>query len=105
MDPTRKRLNKDLVLREQLALERTHMANDRTLLSFIRTSMYFAIAGITVNNLLDLKYGLLAEIIFWACSIIILAIGFIKFYRQRKKLKESERHIGNYQLERDEDVE
>ena len=45
MDQTEKRINKDLILREKLAIERTDMAIDRTLLSFIRTSLYFVIAG------------------------------------------------------------
>ena len=42
---TQNHLNKDLVLRERLAIERTDMAIDRTLLSFIRTALYFAIAA------------------------------------------------------------
>ena len=45
-------LNKDLILRENLAIERTDMAIDRTLLAFVRTSLYFAIAGMTLNSLI-----------------------------------------------------
>ena len=48
-------LNKDLILRENLAIERTDMAIDRTLLAFVRTSLYFAIAGMTLNSLLNLS--------------------------------------------------
>ena len=44
-------LNKDLILRERLAVERTDMAIDRTLPAFIRTALYFAIASMTVNRL------------------------------------------------------
>lgn len=50
MNQTEKRINKDLILREKLAIE-------RTLLSFIRTSLYFVIAGMTVNSLLKVSYG------------------------------------------------
>ena len=42
-------INKDLILREKLAIERTVMANDRTFLSFVRTALYFAIAGISTG--------------------------------------------------------
>ena len=48
-------INKDLILREKLAIERTAMAIDTTLLSFIRTSLYFAVAGLTVNSFLKMQ--------------------------------------------------
>lgn len=64
MNEAEKRINKDLILREKLAIERTDMAIDRTLLSFIRTSLYFAIAGMTVNSLLKVSYGWWLEIFF-----------------------------------------
>lgn len=51
------RLDKDLILREKLAIERTNMAIDRILLAFIRTSLYFSIAGITINSLVKISYG------------------------------------------------
>jgi putative membrane protein len=40
-----KAINKDLILRERLALQRTILANQSTFLSFLRTSLYFLIAG------------------------------------------------------------
>lgn len=58
-------INRDLILRENLAIERTDMAIDRTLLSFVRTALYFAIAGMTINSLLKLRYGLYIELAFW----------------------------------------
>jgi putative membrane protein len=103
MNESESRINKDLILREKLAIERTDMANDRTFLSFVRTSLYFAIAGITVDSLLKIRYGRLIVIIFWVLSIFILTNGIIKFYRQRKKLKEYQKQIGNYKMEWDDD--
>ncbi|MGZ5221857.1 MAG: DUF202 domain-containing protein [Chitinophagaceae bacterium] len=105
MKETETRINKDLILREKLAIERTEMANDRTFLSFVRTSLYFAIAGITVNSLLNLSYGWLIEILFLVLSVIILSVGIVKFYRQKKKLKENIKHIGDYKLEWEDDDE
>lgn len=91
-------INKDLILRERLALERTAMANDTTLLAFIRTALYFSIAGMSVNRLLDVRYGLLIEILFWITALFILITGVSKHQKQKKSLKESERHIGDYKL-------
>ena len=92
-------LNKDLILRENLAIERTDMAIDRTLLAFVRTSLYFAIAGITLNSLLNLSYGWYLEIAFWIIALLIFFIGLYKFYQQKRKLRNSRRHIGNYILD------
>ena len=70
-------MNKDLILREKLALQRTVLANQSTFLAFLRTAMYFLVAGLTINNLLDLVVTKLvrfllippfktSEIKFWA---------------------------------------
>ena len=98
-------INKDLILREKLAIERTDMAIDRTLLSFIRTSLYFVIAGMTVNSLLKVSYGWWAETVFWIFGVCILIIGIIKCRFQKKKLKDAGKHIGNYKLEWEDDIE
>lgn len=45
-------MNKDLILKEKLALQRTILANRSTFLSFLRMSMYFLIAGLSLKNLL-----------------------------------------------------
>lgn len=103
-EPT-SRLNKDLILRERLALERTDMAIDRTFLSFLRTSLYFSIAGMTVNSILKVSYGVWVEILFWIIGILILIIGIFKLYRNKKKLKKSKLHIGNYKLEWEDDID
>lgn len=97
-EQTKGNINKDLILRERLALERTAMANDTTLLAFIRTSLYFSVAGLSINRLLDVRYGLLIEILLLSTAFCILTIGIIKYRKQKKSLKNSERHIGDYQL-------
>ena len=96
---TQNNINKDLILRERLAIERTVMANDTTLLAFIRTALYFSIAGISVNRLLNVEFGLLIEIIFLCIAFVILVIGIYKYRKQKKSLKDSEKHIGDYKLE------
>ena len=91
-------INKDLILRERLAIERTAMANDTTLLAFIRTALYFSIAGMSVNRLLNVKHGLFIEILFWIIAFCILIIGIIRYRKHKESLKNSEKHIGDYKL-------
>ena len=71
----------------ELAIERTRLANDRTMLSFIRTSLYFGVAGLTIDNLLKLSFGRLIDIFFWIIAIVNLVLGVVSYYRLKKKLK------------------
>lgn len=96
---TTNNMNKDLILRERLAIERTDMAIDRTLLAFIRTALYFTIAGMTVDSLIKVSYGWWIEIVFWIIAAAILMIGLLNFYRQKKRLKNNKVHIGNFKLD------
>jgi putative membrane protein len=105
MTDDQKIINKDLILREKLAIDRTDMAIDRTFLSFVRTALYFIIAGLSVNSLLKVPNGWLAEIAFWAAGVIVLIIGIIKLYYHKRKLKASKKHIGNYIHEGEDDLD
>lgn len=78
--------NEPLILRDHLALERTRLSNERTLLSYIRSSLYLLIGGIAlvqIEGYGDLRYvGYLALLI----CVISLVVGFYRFHRLRKQL-------------------
>lgn len=92
-------INKDLILREKLALQRTILANQSTLLAFLRTSMYFMVAGLSVRQFMDLKNGLLVEVTLMLFAMAIFVIGAVNYILQRRKIRESEKHIGDYKME------
>ncbi|SKB88727.1 putative membrane protein [Parapedobacter luteus] len=92
-------MNKDLILRERLALQRTILANQSTFLSFLRTAMYFAIAGISVDRLLELPGGHVYEYVFFAISAVVLVAGVVNYFVHKKKIARSEKHIGDYKLD------
>ena len=92
-------INKDLILREKLALQRTVLANQTTFLSFWRTSMYFLIAGLSIKNVLLIENGLIIQIVLFSTSFILFTYGVINYFIHRKKIKNSEIHIGHYKDE------
>ena len=94
-----KSINKDLILRERLALQRTLLANQSTFLSFLRTSMYFLIAGLSLQNVLKIENSIIIEIVLFSVSGIILLIGIGNYFKHKKSILENEKHIGDYQLE------
>lgn len=91
--------NKDLILREKLAIQRTIMSNQSTFLAFLRTSMYFLVAGLSIKNLLKVENGILVEILLYAISFFILVFGIINYFKQNKFIKDNEKHVGNYKME------
>jgi putative membrane protein len=94
-----KSLNKDLILRERLALQRTILANQTTFLAFLRTSMYFFIAGLSLESLLKIENSVAIEIFFFTSSFVIFCVGVFNFIKHKKMILENEKHIGDYKME------
>lgn len=99
MSKIENKINKDLILREKLALQRTVLANQTTLLSFLRTSLYFLVAGLSLKNLLKMEDSLALELTLFTVSIGTLAFGIYNFFKHKKSIEKSEIHIGNYKDE------
>lgn len=76
-----------LSLSDELSVERTRLANDRTLLSFTRTSLYFSIAGLTITSLVSFSFDWLLAILFFVTAGIVFFTGLIRYLRLRRKLK------------------
>ena len=93
------KVNKDLILRERLALQRTVLANQSTFLSFLRTAMYFLIAGLSLKNVLKIENSIVIEIVLFSVSGIIFIIGIYNYFKHKKLILENKKHIGDYQLE------
>jgi putative membrane protein len=91
-------VNKDLIL-ERLALQRTILANQTTVLAFFRTAMYFFVAGLSTRNLLKIENSIVIEVSFYLIAFVILILGIVNFFKQRKMITENEKHIGDYKLD------
>ena len=94
-----KAINKDLILREKLALQRTVLANQSTLLAFLRTALCFSIAALSLHSILKIRNSLFIEITLYVIAIFILIFGVTNYFIQRKRILKSEKHVGNYKDE------
>ncbi len=94
-----KQINKDLILRERLALQRTILANQSTFLAFLRTSMYFFVAGLSLESLLKIENSFIIEWFLFISSFVIFCIGVLNYYKHKKMILENEKHIGDYKME------
>lgn len=78
----------ELILRDKLAIERTHLANERTFLAYFRTSFVFLVTGLTF-----LKLDYFTEISWLGWTFIslfpfILIFGVIRLFRVKKNVNE-----------------
>jgi putative membrane protein len=73
--------NKELILRDELAIDRTILANERTVLAYLRAALTLMILGITFIHFFDKGILLYLGIIFIPLG---LAIGLFGFARYRK---------------------
>ncbi|GAL66535.1 DUF202 domain-containing protein [Jejuia pallidilutea] len=76
-----------VILRDYLAIERTRLANERTLLSYIRSSLYLLLGSIAFFQLKDVpnfQYLAFAALLF---SVIFFLIGIYRFTVLKRSLK------------------
>lgn len=88
-------MNKDLVLREYLAIERTKLANERTLLTYIRTGLYFLVAGSSLGYVVDSPFW---NVLGWplvGVGVLIGILGGLRYIRVSRKITSTSKHIGN----------
>lgn len=79
--------NEKIILRDYLALERTRLANERTLFSYIRTALYLILGGIAFMEMEDFKAIKWLAPICFVMSVLILVTGIIKYFLMKRRLK------------------
>lgn len=92
-------MNKDLILREKLAVQRTHLANQTTFLAFLRTAMYFFVAGLSIDSFFSFAQTHLIMWLFFIVALGLVSYGAFNFVKNRKRIQQSEQHIGDYKAE------
>ena len=86
MDGYYERYKGKLILRDVLAADRTQMANERTLLAYLRTALTLFIAGVSFIRFFD---SLVIEIIGWLfvpLGVWVSWIGVARFRKLKKPL-------------------
>lgn len=76
----------EILLRDHLAIERTRLSNERTLLAYTRTSLYLVLAGIAFLGMEGLKEMKIVGIISISLSIIVILIGITRFFQLKAQI-------------------
>jgi len=87
-NPFKPRIINEKNLREHLALERTKLANERTLLAYIRASLYLLVGGTALLQLEDQEnMHVIGYIALFICVLFII-IGIGRYIALEKRLKD-----------------
>jgi len=76
-----------LSLRDELAIERTNLANQRTLLAMLRTGLYLILGSFTILSLPTLEELKWLSGISMALGIITGLLGVFLWKKEKRKIK------------------
>ena len=78
----------ELILRDHLAADRTMLANERTLLSYLRASIFLIISAITFLKVFSSEWYMIATSYFLiVLGLIIGVIGTIRFLNMKRRIE------------------
>lgn len=75
-------------LTEQLAADRTRLANERTLLAYGRAALGLIVSGTGFSQYLDSTLLRVLFLTFIPMGFIVLVIGIVRFRRRNKQLRQ-----------------
>jgi len=79
--------SEELILRDHLALDRTRLANERTLLAYVRTAFMLIIAGATALKLfVETPAVVITAWLFIVMGVVVAVFGAWRFESMRRKI-------------------
>lgn len=79
----------ELILRDHLALDRTRLANERTMLAYIRTAFMLIVAGATALKLfVETPAVVITAWLFIVLGAIVALFGAWRFESMRRKINQ-----------------
>lgn len=80
------KMNEKFILRDFLALERTTLANERTLFSYVRSGLYLSLAAIAILELEGFESIKWLAYVLFALSVFLSVFGLVRYQILQKKL-------------------
>jgi len=79
--------HENIILRDYLALERTKLANERTLLSYIRSALYLLLGGIAIIQLEGFESIRFLGHFSLGLTVFLVVVGVYRFRSLNRKLR------------------
>ncbi len=85
-NPFKSRIIDEKLIREHLALERTKLANERTVLSYIRASLYLLIGGLALIQIKEYDHIKWVGYLSLFICVLFISIGIARYIILDRKL-------------------
>lgn len=85
-EPYEKFLEKELILRDHLAIDRTILSNERTILSYARTSLAIIAAGATLIHFFEEAWIKIFGGLLVVFGTLIILIGLYRYRKMRNSI-------------------
>jgi len=83
--------NQQLILRDVLAIDRTRLANERTLLAWVRTAVMLLVSGMTLMKLFAGVWVLeTLGLVLIPVALVAVAIGLRRYFQTRSLIEASD---------------
>jgi len=79
----------NLEIRDSLAMQRTRMANERTLLAYMRTATAMILAGLTFIKLFDDLFYIGVGLISIPVGVVVAYYGYRRYSRQKQEIAQN----------------
>ena len=77
---------KELILRDHLAIDRTTLSNERSFLAYTRTALTMIITGLSLIKFFDTFWSVIFGWIFIVLAVFIGILGAIRYIKFRKNI-------------------
>ncbi|RPI78969.1 MAG: DUF202 domain-containing protein [Desulfobacteraceae bacterium] len=78
---------KELILRDELAIDRTILANERTVLAYFRSALTLIIVGVTFLHFFEKGVLHYIGIVFVPFGLVVGVFGFIRYRKMDKAIR------------------
>ena len=82
---------KELILRDHLAIDRTVLSNERTVLSYVRTALAIMAAGATLIHFFSEYWVRVSGAALLVLGLIIVVVGLFRYKRMKDSIEEIKR--------------
>lgn len=91
--PYKKYKPEELILRDHLAIDRTILSNESTILAYIRTSLALVAAGAALIHFFTENWIRVIGGLFLILGLVIMVIGVFRYKKMDKSIKDIEGHF------------
>ncbi|NLH16942.1 MAG: DUF202 domain-containing protein [Phycisphaerae bacterium] len=76
-----------LILRDELAIDRTLLSNERTLLAYLRSGVALAIAGVTMTHFSQESWFWVVGLMCIPAGVVVSVIGIARYRKMDRSIR------------------